>query len=151
MAGFVMPRIDARYKLYDICRSGPYSVRAKLYSDYTWKDAVWFACKLAWITGYLHEYNIVIGDFNSNNIVVDTLHNTMVLIDCDSFNIIDFKTGEHFPCTVGVQELLALELQSGKGSFYEGNRQFFSGDSYFLHSVRVLRRKHVCKVTLYTV
>lgn len=112
MAGFVMPRIDARYKLYDICRSGPNAVRERIYPAYTWKDALRFACKLAWITGYVHEHNIVIGDFNPNNIVIDTVHDEIVLIDCDSFDIRDPKTKEHFPCTVGLAEMLAPELQS---------------------------------------
>ena len=112
MAGFIMPKIDSRYKIYDLYRGGKNTVRDKIYPGYNWKYAVQFAWHLAWTTEYLHSRGIVIGDFNQTNIAIDTRHNTVILIDCDSFDIRDPVTGEHFPCRVGLQEMLAPELQT---------------------------------------
>lgn len=111
MAGFIMPKIDSKYKIYDLYRGGKDTVRDKIYPGYNWKYAVQFAWHLAWTTEYLHSRGIVIGDFNQTNIAIDTRHNTVILIDCDSFDIRDPVTGEHFPCCVGLDEMLAPELQ----------------------------------------
>lgn len=109
LAGFTMPKVNAAYKIYDIYRGGKSAVRDQIYPDYTWKYSVQFAYHLAWIVDYLHSYNIVIADLNPHNIVVDTIANTIVLIDCDSFDIT--YDGEHFPCLVGLPEVLAPEIQ----------------------------------------
>lgn len=109
LAGFTMPKVNATYKIYDIYRGGKGAVRDQIYPDYTWKYSVQFAYHLAWIVDYVHSYNIVIADLNPNNIVVDTIANTIVLIDCDSFDIT--YDGEHFPCLVGLPEVLAPEIQ----------------------------------------
>lgn len=109
--GFVMPRIESTYKIFDICRSDPNLVRDKLYPNYNWKYAVKFAYHFAYLVWYLHSKNIVIGDLNQQNIGVDHKKDVIVIMDCDSFDITDPVTGEHFPCTVGVEEILAPELQ----------------------------------------
>lgn len=111
MAGFIMSKIDSKYKIYDLYRGENNTVRDKIYPGYNWKYAVQFAWHLAWTTEYLHSRGIVIGDFNQTNIAIDTRHNTVILIDCDSFDIRDPVTGEHFPCCVGLDEMLAPELQ----------------------------------------
>lgn len=136
MKGFIMPAIDTRYKLYDIYRGGSNSRRDNVYPNYTWKYSVQFAYHLSWIVEYLHMYNIVIGDFNQNNIVVDTKNNTIVLIDCDSFDITNTKTGQHFPCTVGLPEMLAPELQD-VGSLTKG--KFSKESDYFSLAIHIFR------------
>ena len=138
MIGFIMPKIDSRYKIYDVYRGGDNAKREQVYPDYTWKYSIQFAYHLSWIVSYLHSHNIVIGDFNQNNIVVDTANNTIILIDCDSFDITDFHTGEHFPCTVGLPEMLAPELQDvgslTKGTFSKESDNF----SLAIHIFRLL-------------
>ena len=109
LAGFTMPKVNAAYKIYDIYRGGKGAVRDQIYPNYTWKYSVQFAYHLAWIVDYVHSYDVVIGDLNPNNIVVDTVANTILLIDCDSFDIT--YDGEHFPCLVGLPEVLAPEIQ----------------------------------------
>lgn len=134
LAGFTMPKVNADYKIYDIYRGGKGAVRDQIYPDYTWKYSVQFAYHLAWLVDYLHSYNIVIADFNQNNIVVDTKANTILLIDCDSFDIT--YENEHFPCTVGLPEMLAPELQS-VGSVKNG---IFSKQSdYFSLAIHIFR------------
>ncbi len=138
MAGFIMPKIDSKYKIYDLYRGGKNSMRDKVYPGYNWKYGVQFAWHLAWTTEYLHSRGIVIGDFNQTNIAIDTRHNTVILIDCDSFDIRDPVTGEHFPCCVGLDEMLAPELQMAgdlsKAEFTEESDNF----SLAIHIFRLL-------------
>lgn len=108
--GFVMPRINTKIKIFDLYRTGP--IRDREYPNYTWKYAAQLAYNMAWVVNYVHKNNIVIGDLNQNNIAVDTKTGAVILIDCDSFDIRDPKTGEHFPCVVGLDEMLAPELQT---------------------------------------
>lgn len=111
--GFVMPRLNTKYKIYDLYRTGKNSVREREYKGkYTWKYSVQIAYNMAWVVSYVHRHNIVIGDLNQNNISVDALTGAVILIDCDSFDIYDPVTKEHFPCVVGLPEMLAPELQT---------------------------------------
>ncbi len=136
MKGFIMPEIHTKYKIYDMYRGGRNAVREKLYPDYTWKYSVQFAYHLAWLVDYLHSYNIVIGDFNQSNIAVDVQSGTVVIIDCDSFDIRDPITGEHFPCTVGLPEMLAPELQA-VGNLSQA--AFTKSSDYFSLAIHIFR------------
>lgn len=138
MVGFVMPKINTTYKIYDIYREG--AVRKKIYPHYTWQYSVMFAYHLAWIVNYLHEYDIVIGDFNQNNIAVDTAKNTIILIDCDSFDLTDRVTKEHFPCTVGMQEMLAPELQTAGSLIHKKFTKESDNFSLAIHIFRLLMK-----------
>lgn len=146
MVGFVMPKISKMLKIFDIQRcwradaNNP-STKEVLaaYPGYTWKYAVQFAYNLAWVVRYVHSNGIVIGDLNQNNIYADTDTGAVVLIDCDSFDITDVKTGERFPCEVGLPEMLAPELQTVgqlKGKFTTHTDNF----SLAIHIFRLLMR-----------
>lgn len=111
MVGFVMPRINSSTKIFSVYRGGKASLRQKLHPNCNWKYMVQYSYNLAWIVNYLHKKGIVIGDLNQNNIVVDPKTGIVILIDCDSFDITDKRSGEHFPCSVGLPEILAPELQ----------------------------------------
>lgn len=138
IVGFIMPRITTKYKIFDVYRTGRNSIREKEYSNYTWKYSVQFAYNMAWVVNYLHRNNIVIGDLNQNNIAVDVKTGAVILIDCDSFDIRDPKTGEHFPCVVGLEEMLAPELQTvgslRNGTFTKESDNF----SLAIHIFRLL-------------
>lgn len=138
IVGFIMPRINTKYKIFDIYRTGKNSVREREYSNYTWKYSVQFAYNMAWVVNYLHSHNIVIGDLNQNNIAVELHTGAVILIDCDSFDIRDPKTGEHFPCVVGLPEMLAPELQTvgslRNGTFTKESDNF----SLAIHIFRLL-------------
>ena len=113
MVGFTMPKVDSSYKIFDMYRTER-GRKEQVYPNYTWKYSVQFAYNLAWVVDYVHRQNFVVGDLNQHNIVVDTKTGAVILIDCDSFDIRDPKTQEHFPCGVGLPEILAPELQ-GQG------------------------------------
>lgn len=138
IVGFIMPRINTKYKIFDVYRTGKNSIREREYSNYTWKYSVQFAYNMAWVVSYLHRNNIVIGDLNQNNIAVDVRTGAVILIDCDSFDIRDPKTGEHFPCVVGLEEMLAPELQTvgslRNGTFTKESDNF----SLAIHIFRLL-------------
>lgn len=143
MTGFIMPKIHAKCKIFDIQRvnvKNPTDPVMKIYPNYTWKYSVQFAYNLSWVVKYVHEKNIVIGDFNQNNIYVDTSTGAVILIDCDSFDIKDPMTGEHFRCEVGLPEMLAPELQTvgnlKNGSFQKETDNF----SLAIHIFRLLMR-----------
>ena len=104
--GYVMPRVTVPYKIFHVTRDD----RIKIFPNYTWKYSVQYAYNLSWVVWYLHMNDIIIGDMNMNNIAVGS-KGEVVLIDCDSFDIRDKRTGKHHKCTVGLQELLAPELQ----------------------------------------
>jgi len=108
-AGFVMPKVSATHKIYHIQQDEQH--RLKLFPQYTWKYAIQYAYNLTWIISYLHMNDIVVGDMNMNNIVVD-MNGHVTLIDCDSFDITDPVTKERFCCEVGMPELLAPEIQA---------------------------------------
>lgn len=137
MVGFVMPKINSKYKIFDVQRV---EMAEKIYPNYTWKYAVQFAYNLSVAVKYVHDKNIVIGDFNQNNISIDTSTGAVILIDCDSFDIRDPKSGEHFPCKVGLPEMLAPELQTvrnlANGTFAKEIDNF----SLAIHIFRLLMR-----------
>lgn len=137
MVGFVMPKINSKYKIFDVQRV---EMAEKIYPNYTWKYAVQFAYNLSVAVKYVHDKNIVIGDFNQNNISIDTSTGAVILIDCDSFDIRDPKSGEHFPCKVGLPEMLAPELQTvrnlANGTFTKETDNF----SLAIHIFRLLMR-----------
>lgn len=137
MVGFVMPKINSKYKIFDVQRV---EMAEKIYPNYTWKYAVQFAYNLSVAVKYVHDKNIVIGDFNQNNISIDTSTGAVILIDCDSFDIRDPKSGEHFPCKVGLPEMLAPELRTvrnlANGTFTKETDNF----SLAIHIFRLLMR-----------
>lgn len=107
--GYVMPYVKAPYEIFQVYRED--AARDRILPGYTWKYSVQYAYNLSWVVWYMHMNNIVIGDMNMKNIHIND-KGEVVIIDCDSFDITDSSTGEHFPCTVGLPELLAPELQN---------------------------------------
>lgn len=131
--GFVMPKVTVPYKIFQIARDD----RKRIFPNYTWKYSVQYAYNLSWIVYFLHLNNIIVGDMNMNNIAVGT-QGEVVLIDCDSFDIRDPATREHFQCTVGLPELLPPELQGigvvATGEFTRESDDFSLG----IHIFRLL-------------
>ncbi|MCR4612223.1 MAG: hypothetical protein K5644_10030 [Lachnospiraceae bacterium] len=135
--GYVMPYVTAPYEIFQVYRDD--ADRNRFLPDYTWKYSVQYAYNLSWIVWYMHLNGIVIGDMNMKNIHINE-KGQVVLIDCDSFDITNPKTREHFPCTVGIPEMLAPELQSvrdlSKGKFSKESDDF----SLAIHIFRLLMK-----------
>lgn len=131
-AGYVMPQLATTTKIYEIQRDDR---RSKLFPDLDYRGLVAIAYNLAEVVDHLHKNGIVVGDMNQNNILIHQ-DGTVTLIDCDSFDISDPVTGEHFPCAVGLQELLAPELQT-IGSLKNGT--FTKESDYFSLAIHIFR------------
>lgn len=137
LIGYIMPLVAAPYEIYYVYRDD--AEREKILPGYTWKYSVQYAYNLSWVVWYLHLNGIVIGDMNMKNVRINS-KGQVVLIDCDSFDIINPKTKEHFPCMVGLQEMLAPELQK-VGALVNGSFTKESDDfSLAIHIFRLLMK-----------
>lgn len=105
--GFTMPRVNSKHHIFAASRERE---RVKLYPNYTWKTAILIAYNLTVAVKIVHQTNAVVGDLNPNNIMIDE-RGHVTLIDTDSFNITNKRTGKVYKCTVGVPEMLPPELQ----------------------------------------
>ena len=110
--GCVMPKINDRLKLVNVQREKD-SMKGRAYPDFNWKYSIQIAYNFALMVDYMHRQDIVIGDFNTNNFVIDSNHGgAVVFLDCDSF---DFTyNGKHYNCKVAYDEVLAPELQNAR-------------------------------------
>ena len=88
--GYTMPRVNSKYHIFAASRERE---RAKLYPNYTWKTAILIAYNLALAVKVIHNTNAVVGDMNPNNIMLDEKGH-VTLIDTDSFNITNRRTGD---------------------------------------------------------
>lgn len=105
--GFMMPKVDNTFMIYDVYRSGSRMVQ---FPSFTWKTLLAYSYNLALAVSRVHAAGHSIGDMNPKNIVIND-KGQVCLIDTDSFNIINPNTKEEFRCCVGIGECLAPELQ----------------------------------------
>jgi DNA-binding helix-hairpin-helix protein with protein kinase domain len=77
-----------------------------------WKFLLGVSWNLAFMTARLHHEKLVIGDFSSNNVVVDQA-GFVTFLDCDSIAFTDPTTGEYFPCLMHTADYSAPERQKG--------------------------------------
>lgn len=134
MVGYIMPYIAAKYKIFNVSRE---TERNKIFPDYNWKNAVQIAYNLAWIVHHIHSYGIVIGDMNPQNIMIDET-GCVMLIDTDSFYVKNSKTGESFPCEVGLADILAPELQMS-GDLTKSTSKFTESSDDFSLAIHLFR------------
>lgn len=107
MVGYVMPRVKSSRGLYEVWMQERQDTAIR---KYNWRKSVRVARSLAQIVADLHKSNVIVGDFNPKNFLVDRAGN-VIFVDTDSYDITDPKTGERFPCQVARAEMLAPELQ----------------------------------------
>ncbi|MDO9766867.1 kinase [Glaesserella parasuis] len=58
----------------------------------------------------LHQQNIMVGDYNLNNVLLDPTSDKVTFVDCDSYQI--EINGQFFPCEVGSADLTPKEHQN---------------------------------------
>jgi DNA-binding helix-hairpin-helix protein with protein kinase domain len=105
ICGFVMPRIVARRDIHELY--SPKS-RAEAFPEANFEFLTHVGANIARVFAVVHEAGHVIGDVNHGNLLIGT-DGTVVLIDCDSFQIATkLRT---FTCDVGVPVFTAPELQ----------------------------------------
>ena len=103
--GFVMPRVSAKQDIHELY--SPKS-RSEAFPDADFRFVVGVAANVARAFGTLHREGHVVGDVNHGNVLVGP-DGTVMLIDCDSFQVRD--GAEVFCCDVGVPLFTPPELQ----------------------------------------
>ena len=121
--GFIMEKFSDSIEIHELYGSGS---RKKYFPNANWRFLVHTARNLASAVETLHRKNIIIGDINQGNILVNK--QAMVkFIDCDSYQI---ESGNDlFLCEVGVPEYTPPELQSKS---FRDTRRTFNHDNFGL-------------------
>ncbi len=104
--GFEMPRLFSEKPFHDVIGM---KSRNRIFPNANWQMLVHAAGNLARAFDGLHAKNIVVGDVNSNNVVVRD-DARVLFIDCDSFQIRTLN--RTFRCGVGVPDYQPPELQN---------------------------------------
>jgi DNA-binding helix-hairpin-helix protein with protein kinase domain len=73
-----------------------------------WRFLIGVTWNLAFMTARMHREGLVVGDFSSNNVVVDR-DGLVTFLDCDSIAFTDPDTGEYFPCLMQTADYCAPE------------------------------------------
>ena len=129
--GYVMPKIENMKSLIWAMR--PSDRDALWPKGYRWHNSIAIAYNLSCVIEKLHASGIVIGDMNTNNILIDPTGN-VTMIDAGSFNI-RTKEGQLYKCVVGFPEVLPPELQ-GK-DLTKPNNQFSEKTDCFALAIHV--------------
>ncbi|MES2788536.1 MAG: hypothetical protein V4719_02870 [Planctomycetota bacterium] len=121
--GLLMARVSNHeevHKLYSPAH------RTQIFPGADWTFLIRTACNCAIAFDTLHQRGHIIGDVNQSNVLVSNKA-TVVLIDCDSFEIT--SAGQHFPCEVGVPLYTPPELQ---GQSFRGVNRTVNHDRFGL-------------------
>lgn len=106
--GILMTKMDGARQLHELYGT---TTRKRNFPDVGWHHMVLAARNVAAGFQTLHSANIVVGDINQGNLLVDA---TMCvrMIDCDSFQLT--AANRTFNCPVGTPHFTPPELQSQK-------------------------------------
>lgn len=107
--GFVMPKIPMQ-KYAKINAIFERSSRERINLFTTWKYLYHVCLNLCSVVAAIHEKGYVIGDMNDENILVNKENGYVCIIDCDSFQVKDKKTGRVYRCGVGREIYTAPEF-----------------------------------------
>lgn len=123
VVGFIMEKITDFKEIHNLYGI---STKRKLFDFADWGFMVHSAKNLAIAVNKLHSKNIVIGDINQGNILVN--NQAMIkLIDCDSYQV--EYNGKFYLCEVGVPEYTSPELQ---GQSFNGIQRTKNHDCFGL-------------------
>ncbi|MFE1801195.1 hypothetical protein ACFW9L_34255 [Streptomyces sp. NPDC059517] len=87
--------------------------RLRLFPERTdWRFMLGVGWNLAFMTARMHYEGLVVGDFSSNNVVVDA-NGFVTFLDCDSIAFTDPATHEEFPCLMQTADYAAPERLAG--------------------------------------
>jgi len=108
--GFIMHRIDVKLFKKALSYLDPADRRKAWGGSFTWRKLFVVARNVASAVAAIHEQGYCIGDLNESNVLVSPW-GLISLIDCDSFQVTDPKSGKVYRCPVGKGEYTAPELQ----------------------------------------
>lgn len=96
---------------------------------FSWRYLLTAAYNIATVTDDIHRHGHCVADFSGRNILIARTA-AVAVIDCDSFQIRDAKSGRVFPSVVGTGEYLPPELQGY--NFSEVRRDRYYSDLFGL-------------------
>lgn len=105
-AGCVIPKIGG---MESIISAYTQPFQESLFPRYTWRYAASIARNLAAATAFLHAQNVIKGDWNPKDILVDGSC-ILAFVDCDSFDL-SLRASGKYKCAVVWPDTLAPELQ----------------------------------------
>lgn len=136
--GYVMPMVSGNLEMYSVERGCDSRESRAALPNYNRAFPVIAACNLAKTAAYLHERNCIVGDWNPKNFQVTTTGG-IVLLDSDSFDLLDPESGVHYRCCVGTEDYLPPELQGRNLRSPNSIFSVFSDDfSLAVHIFRLL-------------
>ena len=106
--GFLMPTIGQSRELTTVYNP---SLRRRKAPGFNWYYLHATALNTAWIIQSIHEKGYILGDIKPQNILVND-RALVAVIDTDSFQVRDDKTGKVYRCTVGSEGFTPVELLS---------------------------------------
>jgi len=122
VVGFLMPLIDpGMVEIHSIYNTLD---RAQHAPGFTYGHLLHVALNMAICVDDIHSVGHVVGDLQHRNLLVHPAGpkaSLVSVVDCDSMQIVDAKTGRTFRCPVGLPEYMAPELQRKLGA---GERTF---------------------------
>jgi DNA-binding helix-hairpin-helix protein with protein kinase domain len=121
--GFLMPKVSSREDVHELY--SPKS-RRRAFPAVDFRFVVRVAANIARAFAQVHSIGHVVGDVNHGNALVGR-DGTVVLIDCDSFQIRDGS--RYFTCDVGVPLFTAPELS---GQPFRGLKRTANHDAFGL-------------------
>jgi len=102
--GYAMRRVEG-VMMQTLCQ--PQLVRERI-PHWTRREVVRCAANFVGLVRFAHSRNIILGDINPANFLIDPRTCEVRAIDCDSYQVqVD---GRFFPCPVGIPMLMAPEL-----------------------------------------
>lgn len=104
--GFLMPAVRSSRELPSIYHP---RLRRRNAPGFNWYYLHVTALNTAWIIQAIHEKGYVLGDIKPQNILVSD-RALVAVIDTDSFQVRDSKTGKVYRCTVGSDGFTPVEL-----------------------------------------
>jgi DNA-binding helix-hairpin-helix protein with protein kinase domain len=104
--GFLMPAIPSSVELMDVYHP---SRRQKVCPEFTWLHLHVIAANVASLIWAIHHAGYVIGDIKPQNILVNSSV-LPALIDIDSFQVRDPRSGVLYRCLVGSESFTPVEL-----------------------------------------
>lgn len=123
VSGILMPRVRGHLEIHSLYSPAH---RKTHFPDKDWSFLIHVATNIAAVFDTVHQHGLVIGDVNQGNILVSP-RGTVVLIDCDSFQVND--AGRYYPCEVGVAHFTPPELQ---GRSFQGLQRTVNHDLFGL-------------------
>ncbi|MFI0444541.1 hypothetical protein [Actinomadura sp. 6N118] len=110
--GYAMPKFGEPDHVQLVALFGR-SMRLRLFPQRAdWRFLLGISWNLAFMAARMHQEQLVIGDFSSNNVVVDR-DGFVTFLDCDSIAFTDPVTSEYFPCLMQTADYSAPERQKG--------------------------------------